>query len=235
MAVVAVVIGCVAAEAQQRVSVHVQEITVQDGKKVTVEKDLYLHPDGRLVVEQSAPQRVIYTTNALGEMRIYDPSQNQVVVADDRQMASDKELLYMFASGSYVDMALPQYGYRADGVRRQEGGVLVKTFVPKAKTQGVDKVELVMQQHLPICMIYYNAKGEPLRKVYFAKYDMGRMPMPMRVTDIEYPSKGDSVVHLSLYSQLLVGGEADSEMFEYKIPADAERVAMGDLLGQAKR
>lgn len=220
------------ASAQQRVSICEEQVTVQNGRKYTVHKELFLHPNGRLVVEQvAANERTVYVTNALGEAYIYAESTNQVVVVGDKEMSSDKELLSMFASGSYVDMALPQYGYKAEGVRR-EGDLLIKNFTPASrKAQGVARVELVMQRHLPICMVYYKADDTVLRKVYYSRYQMGTMPMPMRVTDIEYGPAGDSTVRLSTYSRLMVGAEADSEMFDFVIPADAERVSLGQQGG----
>lgn len=217
---------------QMRLSVDVKMVQVASGKKVTTERSLYLNPDGRLVAEQHSPTRLVTLSNSLGEVRIYDPATNQLAVMNDKQMASSKELVAMFASGSYVDMALPLYGYRQSD-SRSEDGVLIKTFTPTA-TSAVAKVELVFQNHLPICMIYYNAKGTPVRKLYFSRYNYERIPMPMRVTEIEYISERDSLVRLSTYSNLLFDGEASSDMFDYTIPANATRTEVDPktLLGK---
>ncbi|MBQ3071019.1 MAG: hypothetical protein IJD12_04975 [Tidjanibacter sp.] len=212
------------ATAQQRLSVDVQTVTVGGGKKVTATKSLYLNPDGRLVSEVHRPRHLITLTNSLGEMRIYNPADNSVVVADDKEVASSKEVVAMFASGRYVDMDLPLYGYTQRDVR-QSDGLTVKTYEPKAKTKGAAKVELVFDRHLPVCMVYYGPKGDAVRKVYFSRYELGRIPMPMRITEVEYISPTDSVVTLSTYTNLVVGAEAQSEMFDFKVPADAVKVA----------
>lgn len=206
---------------QMRLSVDVTTVQVSQGKKVTTERSLYLHPDGRLVAEQHRPTRLVTLTNSLGEIRIYDPQSNQLVVMNDKEMASSKELVSMFASGSYVDMGLPMYGYQQSDVRN-EGGLLIKSYTPTA-TNAIAKVELVFENHLPICMIYYNAKGDEVRKLYFSRYSYGRIPMPMRITEIEYTTERDSLVRLSTYSNLLFDSNASSEMFDYKIPAEAVR------------
>ena len=208
--------------AQVRLSVDERSVQVADGKKKTSERSIYLHPDGRMIVEQRLPNHSITHSNALGEMRIYTPEKGEVVVINDPEVASTKELVALFASGGYTDMALPAYGYTQSSVRN-ENGVIIKTFTPKSNA-GVSKVELAFRGHLPICMIYYNSKGETLRKVYFAQYEYGRFPMPMRVTEIEYGPKRDSLVRLSTYSNLLFDADANSEMFDWQVPADAKRI-----------
>lgn len=211
--------------AQQRLSVDIQTVTVSQGKKVTATKSLYLNPDGRLVSVTHRPHHIITLTNALGEMRIYNPKDNTVVVADNKEMASSKETVSMFASGRFVDMDLPMYGYKQTDIR-QDGALTIKTFEPQAKTQGIIKVELVFERHLPVCMIYYGPKGNAIRKVYFSRYELGRVPMPMRITEVEYTSPTDSLIMLSTYSNLTIGADAQSEMFDFEIPANAVKVAL---------
>lgn len=218
---------------QHRASADVQTVTVAKGKKMTVTKSIYLSPDGRMVTEQHRPQRMIFLTNALGEMRIYNPADNSVVLVDDRELASDKDLLAVFATGRYVDMDLPLYGYVQSGVEQREG-LTIKTFEPKTKNKGVEKVELAFDRHLPICMIYYGTKDNAVRKLYFSKYNLGRIPMPMRITEVEYTTPTDSLVRLSTYSNLVVGGEATSEMFDFVVPADAKMMAFDKSMLEVK-
>ncbi len=209
------------ATAQVRLSISEKSVKVAEGKRVTSERSLYLHPDGRMVAEQHRPVRNITLSNSLGEMRIYNPATGEVVVMNDKEMASSKELVALFASGAYTDMALPSYGYTQSEVRREED-VIIKTYEPKS-AGVVAKVEVAFQNHLPICMIYYGAKGESMRKVYFSRYEYGRIPMPMRITEVEYTPKRDSIVRLSTYSNLLFDEDANSPMFDWQVPADAKR------------
>lgn len=214
--------------AQQRISVDVEEVSVAKGQKVTVTRSIFLHPDGRMVVEQHRPDRSIIITNTLGEMQVYTPRNNEVIVASGKEMSSGNDLVAMFASGAYVDMDLPMYGYTQSGVRREDG-LTIKTFEPKGGASGqgaAAKVELVFQQQLPICMVYYDGGGQTLRKLYFSRYEYGRIALPMRVTEVEYTSPTDSLVRLSRYSNLRFGAEAASEMFDFQVPADAKRVAL---------
>lgn len=213
----------IVAGAQVRLSVDEQSVQAAGGKKMTSERSLYLNADGRLVVEQFLPRHTIALSNTLGEMRLYDATNNEVAVINNNEFASSKEMISIFASGSYVDMALPQYGYTQSSIRSEEG-VIVKTFTPKTVTTTA-KVELIFQNHLPICMIDYNAKGEEMRKLYFSRYQYERIPLPMRITEIEYfPAKSDSLVRLTTYSNLRFDGDATSELFDFQIPADAKRV-----------
>ncbi len=214
------------AVAQQRMSVDVEEVTVAQGQKVTVTKSIYLNPDGRMVVEQHRPDRTIYLTNRLGEMQIYTPRKNEVMVSNDRELSSGRDMVAMFASGAYVDMDLPLFGYAQTSIRR-EGDLTIKNFEPKSGgKKGVAKIELVFQNQLPICMVYYDGGGKALRKLYFSRYEYGLVALPMRVTEVEYTSPTDSLVRLSLYRNLRFGAEATSEMFDFEVPADAKRVVM---------
>ena len=212
--------------AQQRLSVDVEEVSVAGGQKVTVTRSIFLHPDGRMVVEQHRPDRNICITNALGEMQLYTPRKNEVVVVNGKEVSSGNDLVAIFASGAYVDMGLPLYGYTQSGVRREEG-LTIKTFEPKGGSrEGAAKVELVFQNQLPICMVYYDGSGKTLRKLYFSRYEYGQIALPMRVTEVEYTSPTDSLVRLSRYSNLRFGSDATSEMFDFQVPADAVRVAL---------
>lgn len=211
-----------AASAQVRLSIDEKSVQVSDGKRMTSERSLYLHPDGKLVSVQYKPSYLISLSNNLGEMRSYNPKTNEVMVINDKGMASEQEMVVMFASGRYVDMSLPQQGYRQSAIRNEDG-MIIKTFVPTNNTVAIAKVELVLQNQLPICMLYYNTKNECIRKVYYSQYEYGRIPMPMRITEIDYPSKTDSIVRLSTYTNLLIGNDAKSEMFDWQIPSDAKR------------
>lgn len=217
-----VLLVSIVAAAQVRLSIDERCVQIAGGKKMTTERSLYLGTDGTIVCEQQRPAHSISQTNALGEMRIYNPADNTLVAVNDKEMASDKNIVAMFASGSYVDMALPLYGYTQSEVRSEEG-LLIKTFVPKGSEGAIAKVELVFQNHLPICMVYYNGKGQSVRKMYFSRYEYGRIPMPMRITEVEYSSPTDSLVTLSTYSNLRFGEDATSEMFDWQPPADAKR------------
>lgn len=209
--------------AQQRAQVDVTSVSVHRGQKLTIRKSLYWRNNGRMVIDQTAPEHFVYLTNTLGEMKAYNPATNQVMVASDKEFSSTKEMFTMFASGSYLDMGLPYYGYTQSSVETVDGRV-VKTFSSnQAAAKGISRIELVFERHTPIYMAYYMAKGEVVRKVYFSRYVSDRVLMPTRITDIEY-AKGDSTVTLSLYDNFRFDHEADSPMFDFTIPDDAEAV-----------
>lgn len=210
----------IVAGAQIRLSVDEKSVQVASGKKMTTERSICLHPDGRMIVEQHKPKHLITLTNQKGEMRLYDPSINEVAIVSDKELASSRETIAIFASGGYVDMGLPMYGYNQSSIR-SEDGLLIKTFSPQSSLTTA-MVEVVFQNHLPICMIYYNAKGEAMRKLYFSQYQYERLPIPMRITEIEYTAKRDSLVTLSTYSNLLFDSEAQSPLFDFQVPADAK-------------
>ncbi len=214
----------IAAGAQVRLSVDVESVQMADGKKITTERSICLHPDGRMIVEQRRPSHNITITNTLGEMRIYTPKTNDVAVINDKDLASSKDIIAMFASGGYVDMGLPMYGYTQSSIRN-EGGMIIKSYTPES-VSATALVELVFQNHLPICMVYYNAKGEAMRKLYFSRYQYDRLPIPMRITEVEYTPKRDSLVRLSTYSNLCFDGEAQSPLFDFQIPTDAKHTTI---------
>jgi len=213
-----------AVSAQSRVTADVRSVSVNAGQKVTVEKRLFLRNTGRLVIEQTRPEHLIYVTNSLGEMKIYNPEKNQVMIVSDAEASSGKELLSMFMNNGYVDMGLPLYGYKQTKVQEVDGQT-VKTFTPTADNKGVAKIELVFERQLPVCMVYYGHKGKAIRKVFFSRYISDRMVMPTRITEIEYTSPRDSIVRLSTYSNFLYDNDAISPMFDYKIPDKATPVS----------
>jgi hypothetical protein len=213
----------VTAVAQRRVAADMEVKTVYDGKVTTVGSKVYCTSAGRLVQVFESPAKYYTITNPDGEFKMYMPGTNEVY-SERREDFSDRDnLLYLFLSGRSDDMGLGLYGYKLSGTTREDGGLLKRTYVPSSPGKGVAKVELVLENYLPIYLAYYNAGGAVVSRTYFSSYEkFSNLMLPLRVTSVQYTSKKDSTIVRTIYSGVKLDGQ--DPMFEFKVPSDAKPV-----------
>lgn len=215
-----IVISATAA-AQNRVAADVEVKTVMDGKSTTQKSQLFCTSAGdRIQVYEGNPSYYALT-NLQGEFRAYFPASNEVFTDRKDDYSSKDDVFYLFLSGKSDDMGLASYGYRLSG-SVMEDGLLKRTYVPEkpSATKGVAKVEIVLENYLPIYIGYYNDKGALVSKTYlssFARYKS--VMLPRRITSIAYTAKKDSTITRTLYSNIRVDG--DESMFRFRIPENA--------------
>lgn len=208
------------AAAQQRVAADVEEKTVLDGRVITMTRQIFCQRSGEVasVVERPVPT---YTfTNLQGEFKAYFPLSNEVYSDRKDDYSTKDDLFYLFLSGKADDMGLSSYGYRLTASETTDDGLLKRTYVPEKAGQGVSKVEIVLENYLPIYVGYFDGKGRLVSKTYLSSYT--RYPtiaLPKRVTSIAYTAKRDSTVTRTVYSNIKIDG--NEPMFRYQIPADA--------------
>ena len=210
--------------AQQRVSADVTVKQVQNGKASIAEKSVCCSRDGRMVSISKAKEGKMYVfTNIQGETLVYNPARNEVMSDGSGVITSTDELLQIFLLQRTDDMGFTSLGYSLTGTER-EGANLKKIFEPKDKSSQCARIELVMQDYLPIYCAYLDRRGKVITKTYYSNYSLtDKFVFPQRVTEITYLNAKDSVVKLDLYSNLKV--DKPDPAFDITIPSDAKIIS----------
>lgn len=208
------------AAAQTRVAADVEEKTVMDDKVVTRTSEVYCTSDGRLVQLFGGATTYYVLSNLTGEFKAYFPKSNEVFSDRKDDYSTKDNLLYLFLSGHSDDLGLSSYGYRLAS-STTEDGLLKRTYLPTKKAaKGVAKIELVLENYLPIYIGYYDRTGHLVSKSYFSSYkEFPRISLPQRVTAISYTSGKDSTIVRTLYSNIRF--DSNEPMFDFRIPDDA--------------
>ncbi len=208
------------AAAQRRVAADVEVKTVYQGKVTTVNSQVWCQSDGTMVSVYQSPYTYYALTNPNGEFKLYVPSTKEVY-SDRRDDYSNKDdILYLFMTGKSDDLGLTSFGYRlASSVN--EDGLLKRTYVPAVPGKGVAKVELVLENWLPIYIAYIDGSGNVLNKTYLSSYARyPRIALPLRSTSITYTARKDSTIVRTIYSNVRI--DTNDPMFGFKVPSDAK-------------
>ena len=198
---------------------------VQQGKSVTVKGELFYQNNGNLTSHFILPKEYILIANKLGESKVYDPSNNTVMLFQNIMYSTQSTQFAYFLSGKKNDMGLSNFGYIQERTFF-EGKLFISEW--KLKKQDpksqIQKVKLVLDQQKPIYMDYKDKTGKVIRKVYYYSYQkLMNFDFPSVTTEIIYEGK-DSVVSKTIYDNFKLNEEANSKYFNYLIPANAKSI-----------
>ncbi len=213
--------------AQRLVKADVVSQQLANGKKTKQEKHLYCQQDGRMVVDiRTTDGRSVILTDRYGRTEIYNPDKNTLMFDKKGQLyASVDEPLQLFLQRRTQDMGLEDYGFKPDRILQEDGKYLKKIFKNPSDGTHCVKVEIVYENYLPVFMAFYDRKDKVINKIYYAHYDFKqRFVFPHRITEISYIGVKDSMIRLDVYSNIQT--DTYDEMFDFKVPADAERKEM---------
>ena len=226
--IVFLIITSFSAAAQRSVAADVEVKTLYAGKVTTVKNKVYCNSSGRMVRVFDSPSLYYTVTNPNGEFSLYIPETNEVY-SDRKDDFSDKDdLVYLFLSGRSGDMGLSLYGYKLSSTSQEGEGLVKRTYVTAVKGKGVAKVELVLENYLPIYLAYYDAGGAVVSKTYLSSYSkFTNFVLPLRVTSVQFTSKKDSTLVRTVYSNVRLDG--DDPMFDFQVPADAKPVKQASV------
>ena len=211
------------ASAQRRITADVEVKQVADGKVITINKRVHCANNGLVVTHFLKPEEYIVQTNSKGEMKMFMPKTNEVLLENATGLSSQDELISIFMSGRADDMGLAAYGYKLQSTVREEG-YIKKTFTTTNKQES-PTVEIVYENFVPIYCGYINDGGRTVRKVYLSKYALeGRLMLPTRMTEINYVSAKDSTVSRIVYSNFQI--DKDDPMFEFEVPSNAKVITL---------
>ena len=195
--------------------------TLYGGKVTTVSSKVYCSSSGRLVQEFKSPSPYYTITNPDGEFKLYIPGTNEVYSERKEDFSDRDDLLYLFMTGRTDDMGLGLYGYKLSSTVTEDGGLLKRTYIPSAPGKGVSKVELVLENYLPIYLAYYDQGGAVVNRTYLSSYTrFQKLVLPLRVTSVQYTSKKDSTLVRTIYSNVRI--DPEDPMFDFRVPADAK-------------
>ena len=224
--------ACLPGRAQRLYSVSVESVTVRDGRKTILNKDIFYSRNGNLNIRYSPTgSREYYsTTSTFGFTTVYYPSTNESVTLAPEMFAADDELLYLFATGAGEDLGMGRFGFVLKGTKK-DGDYTVRRYEPREKAGTCAWVELVMgKDWLPVYCAYYDKKGRVITKTYLSDYTSQKgFFFPKRVTEVTFfMEKNDSTVRRDIYSGLKL--DVADEMFDFHIPSDARPVDLQEGL-----
>lgn len=225
-------LGAGSAFAQRLYSVSVESVTVRDGRKSVLNKDIFYRRDGNLNIRYApVGSREYYsTTSAFGFTTVYYPSTNESVTLAPEMFTADDELLYLFATGAGEDLGMARFGFALKSTRK-DGDFTVRRYEPREKSGTCAWVELVFgKDWLPVYCAYYDRKGRVLTKTYLSDYSSQRgFFFPGRVTEVTFlMEKKDSTVRRDIYSGLKL--DVPDEMFDFHVPSGAKPVDLQEGL-----
>jgi hypothetical protein len=169
------------------------------------------------------PEEYIFITNANGESKIYYPDVNEVFLAQNEVLSSEKNMLYYFISNQLFDLGIESLGFSLEETSFDDH-VQINIWKPLPDMPSkVGKVKLVHEKGIPIYSAYYDKSDIILNKVYFNDYKtIDEFMIPSNIIEISYISDTDSIVSKISYTDIKYGHEAKSDYFDFKIPDDAK-------------
>lgn len=196
-----------------------------NGKIVKIEADqFYSLNDRRLISVYTYPENFIAFTNENGEIKVYYPNDNKVLVMQNNFYSSLSDVLYFFLTQNANDIGLSSSGYTLIKNEKKDG-LLVTKWTDSNQNSTYPEAELVYEDYKPIYLAYKNGKGSIINKTYYGNYQLikGKY-IPCKITEISYTSTGDSIVSRKEYSDFKFDENVRKDYFNYKIPDDAKLI-----------
>lgn len=206
-----------------RVYAEMETRQLKAGKYVTIKGEVCYSGNGNMVSHYAYPKNYVLVSNKTGEVKLYDPAANTVVLSQNTMFSSQTSLFYYFIAGKSADMGLSEMGYVQDKVYPEKDMTVSEWRLKKpVKTEVVHRVKLVHKQQNPVFIQYQNAAGVVIRKVYYYEYTLlDHTSFPATTTDITYQGK-DSSVSKTVFRNFKLNQQANSAYFNYQIPANAK-------------
>jgi hypothetical protein len=212
-------------KSQDRDLVRVSQETqvLSKGKKSIFRCDIFYNREkDAIVTHHIYPTEFIKMSNRFGELKIYFPSSNTVTVKENISLSTTNELLYYFVNNKLTDLGLSKEGFKLAGSTR-EGDKMITVWQAPPTLKEISRIRVVFEEMLPIYAEYIGMDGLIKKKIYYSRYnDFKTFRMPLRITEINFDSKTDSTIRLSVFSNVLTSGFPDENYFNYKIPDDAK-------------
>jgi hypothetical protein len=213
-----------APQAIRTISMKVTSKVLNNGRYVSTTGTLgYTASGGTMITHFDAPVESWFFLNAKGELKIYNPGTNEVMIEPNTGATSQASYMYYFLSGQTGDMGLRAMGFTVSDTRFDDGMVITTWMPPSVMAGLMGKAELVHENYRPVYAGWFDLKGECVLKTYYSNFTMaGGLPFPQSVTEIRFKSPADSTIEKKIYSDFRVNDAADTELFSFRIPDNAK-------------
>jgi len=202
---------------------------LHNGKVFIIKADVFYNIDGNMTLHYTYPQEYIFITNPKGEIKVYYPSTNKVLIQQNEIFSSENDVLYSFFSQKTTDMGLKEYGFVIQNSRYQQDMMITTWLPPISAMDKISKIEMAHENYLPIYTAIYNTKSKFSKKIYYGDYmNVSQYSFPLKITEIEYLANGDSIISRKQYSDIKTGIRAKSAYFNYTIPSNATLIKLPD-------
>jgi len=209
-----------------KISLHRESQALIKGQKIIEHADCFYSSESLdLIVHVIKPREYIKIISNKGELKMFFPKENMLMLKQNSYLATNKEDLYIYINNMYDDLGLRAEGFTIQETR-YEGEYMIVEWAPPAQDKTLLlKVEIIYENMMPIYTAAYNIKGDLFKKTYYSDYFINNnLVIPKRITDITYTTKTDSIIRRTLYSDLKINEQADISYENYKIPKDAKLI-----------
>lgn len=216
------------AQSKSYISLKQHTDILENKNKLTNEIDLFFDNDKLTMTKyyHSSPDYIM-VVNALGEIKTYYPSKNEVVYKQITEMSSKRNLIYYFANNLTDHLGLADEGFSLIS-NTFEDNFYVTLWKAPTIMQGINTVKMVFDNGFPIYSEYKTNKETILKKIYYLAYsDFERFKLPSKIIEISYLPSGDSIINRTVFSDVKVTSTADNTYFNFKIPENAKPLNPG--------
>ncbi len=218
----------------RRIMTHMESEKLISGKKISIQGDIfYNYSEGKMIVHYTYPQEYFFVSNTKGEVKIYLPDNNQVMIQRNPVYSSQNDALYYFLSNKTNDLGLKEAGFELSDTKAEERNIITTWNPPDLANKTISKVEMVHQDFLPIYTAYFNLDGKITKKTYYSKYlNTTNAMIPQMITEIDFIPNGDSIISRKKYTDIKTGYSAQSQYFDFNIPNDAKLITFDENFGR---
>jgi hypothetical protein len=207
------------------VSLKQQTEILENKKKISNEVDLFYDNNKQILTKYyHSAREFVMVTNALGEIKTYYPSSNEVDYKQISELSSKRNLIYYFANNLTDDLGLVDEGFNLSS-NTYENQFYVTLWKAPSFLTGIETVKMVFENGLPVYSEYQANKKKIIKKTYYTNYkDFTQFRLPLKIIEISYLPSGDSIINRTIFSNIKVSSSPDGKYFNFKIPDDAKPV-----------
>ncbi len=200
--------------------------TAKSGYSSLTDAEVYYANDGSMVSYYNSPKKYTVMNNSKGEIKIYDPEKNVVLLQQNYLYSTETSQFYYFLNNKKSDLGLNQMGFIQNNVRFEEGFMITEWLPPAQMAKSVGKVELVHENGQPIYIAYYDNNNLLTTKSYYYNYVKlnPTLDFPSTITQISYNTPTDSTITKTTYKNIRLDNEVDDKALNFKIPENAKSI-----------
>jgi len=208
----------------QRISMKLISKSLQGGKSITTQADVYYRIAGGLLVTHiTSPVEYLVITNDKGEFKMYDIKKNTISQMQAADFSSENSFVHDFLNGNTNDMGLKSIGFQLKSTKVENDMVITNWIPPLDLASKMSRVEVVHENYSPIYMAFYGKKEKLLSKIFYYNYQkIGDLNIPSIITEFQYLSNSDSTITKKIYSDYKINEQVDEKWLNYKIPDNAK-------------